>query len=140
MSLHAWEVAAILSAMFVVLILDRYPSWLVFSGVLTIMGTLGLAPPSALLEGFATSGVMAVAALFPVAAGLYSTGAISILGQKLIGQPHTARAAQMRILPPVTLSSAFLNNTPLVAMMIPITRDVSRATGITGSKLFMNLS
>src|SRR5262249_60681833 len=35
---------------------------------------------------------------------------------------------------------AFLYNTPLVAMMIPAVRDVTRKTGLDGSKLYMGLS
>jgi hypothetical protein len=38
------------------------------------------------------------------------------------------------------VGSAFLNNTPLVAMMIPVVRDLARTTGLPGSKLFMGLS
>jgi di/tricarboxylate transporter len=49
-------------------------------------------------------------------------------------------AAQLRILPPIALASAFLNNTPIVAMMIPVVRDLTRTTGLKGSKLFMGLS
>jgi di/tricarboxylate transporter len=54
--------------------------------------------------------------------------------------PKTVGAAQLRILPPVALGSAFLNNTPLVAMMIPVVRDLARNTGLAASKLFMGLS
>jgi di/tricarboxylate transporter len=71
---------------------------------------------------------------------MYATGAISILSQRMIGLPRSVGAAQIRILPPVALGSAFLNNTPIVAMMIPVVRDLARITGIAGSKLFMPLS
>jgi di/tricarboxylate transporter len=38
------------------------------------------------------------------------------------------------------VGSAFLNNTPLVAMMIPVVRDLARNAGLAASKLFMGLS
>jgi Na+/H+ antiporter NhaD/arsenite permease-like protein len=140
MTVQAWLMLAILAGMFSLLVLDRFPTWLVFMSTLTAAMTFKLAPPDALLKGFGNIGVVTVAALFPVAAGMYSTGAISILTRHLIGQPRTLGAAQVKILPPIAIASAFLNNTPLVAMMIPAIRDLSRSTGLAPSKLFMGIS
>jgi len=126
--------------MFAVLASDKLPSWLVFVGTLTVMMTLRLAPEQSLVRGFGNVGVLTVAALFPVAAGMYSTGAISLLSHRLIGQPKNARSANLKILPPITLASAFLNNTPLVAMMIPVVRDLKRQTALSAPTLFMGLS
>jgi hypothetical protein len=76
MTVQAWLMLAILAGMFALLVSDRYPAWVVFMGTLTAAMTFKLAPPDALLKGFSNSGVVTVAALFPVAAGMYSTGAI----------------------------------------------------------------
>jgi di/tricarboxylate transporter len=140
MTIAAWITLALLVAMFGFLVWNRFPIWLVFIVGLTVALTLKLAPPEALLKGFSNSGVITVAALFPVAAGMYSTGAISLLSERLIGLPKSITRAQMKILVPVSLASAFLYNTPLVAMMIPTVRDVSRRAGLSASKLFMGLS
>jgi di/tricarboxylate transporter len=140
MTLQAWIMLGILLVMFALLVWDKFPSWLVFMGTLTASMTFQLAPPDALLKGFGNIGVVTVAALFPVAAGMYSTGAISLLSTRLLGQPKTLSAAQIRILPPIGIASAFLNNTPLVAMMIPAIRDLARTTGLAPSKLFMGVS
>jgi di/tricarboxylate transporter len=140
MPLQAWEMLGVLAVMFALLIWGRLPAWLIFVGTLTAAMTLKLAAAEALLTGFSNTGVMTVAALFPVAAGMYATGAISLLSQRMIGLPKSLEAAQLRILPPVALGSAFLNNTPLVAMMIPVVRDLARDTGLAKSKLFMGLS
>src|SRR5688572_8365 len=126
--------------MFVMLVWNKLPIWLVFIGTLTVAMTLRLAPPAALLKGYSNTGVITVAALYPVAAGMYATGAISLLSEKIIGLPKSISMAQVRILVPVAMVSAFLYNTPLVAMMIPAVRDVTRRTGLTASKLFMGLS
>ena len=126
--------------MFAVLIWGRFPPWLVFIGTLTVALTLKLAPPSGLFRGFSNTGVITVAALYPVAAGMYGTGAISLISERLIGLPKSIVVAQLKIFIPVSLASAFLYNTPLVAMMIPAVRDVTRKTGLSGSKLFMGLS
>ena len=140
MPTSAWITLALLVAMFVMLAWDKLPIWLVFIGTLTVAMTLKLAPPAALLKGYSNTGVVTVAALYPVAAGMYSTGAISLLSERLIGLPGSLLSAQFKILFPLTLTSAFLYNTPLVAMMIPAVRDVSRKSGLQSSRLFMGLS
>ena len=140
MTINAWLTLALLVAMFLFLLWNRFPIWLVFIATITAAMTLKLAPPAALLKGYSNTGVVTVAALYPVAAGMYATGAISLISERLIGLPRSITAAQIRILAPVSIASAFLYNTPLVAMMIPAVRDVVRRTGLSGSKLFMGLS
>src|SRR5271170_2342388 len=137
---QAWIMLGILTIMFALLVWGKLPTWLVFMGTLTAAMTLKLASAEALLTGFSNTGVLTVAALFPVAAGMYATGAISLLSQRMIGLPRSVGAAEVRILPPIAVGSAFLNNTPLVAMMIPVVRDLARNTGLPKSKLFMGLS
>ena len=82
MSIQAWLTLVLLVLMFVVLASGKFPTWLVFIATLTAMMTLKLASPQALLKGFSNTGVLTVAALFPVAAGMYATGAISLLSQR----------------------------------------------------------
>ena len=140
MPLNAWLMVGILVTMFGFLAWGRFPAWLVFMGTLTAVMTLKLAPAEALLTGFSNPGVITVAALFPVAAGMYASGAISLLSQRLVGRPESLTSAQIRIFPPMAIGSAVLNNTPMVAMMIPVVRSLSRATGLAGSKIYMGLS
>jgi len=140
MPIDAWITLALLLGLFALLIATKLPPWVIFLGTLTIAITLELAPENELLLGFSNSGVLTVGALFIVAAGMYSTGAITLLADKLIGFPKSLRVAQLKILPSIAFGSAFLNNTPLVAMMIPVIRDISRASRISVSKLFIPLS
>jgi len=140
MTVQAWIMLGILAAMFALLVWGRFPNWLVFMGTLTACLTFRLAPHAALLKGFSNSGVLTVAALFPVAAGMFSTGAISLVTKRVFGRPKTLGAAEIKILPPIAIASSFLNNTPMVAMMIPAIRDLSRTTGLAPSKLFMGVS
>ncbi|MGI9249302.1 MAG: SLC13 family permease [Woeseiaceae bacterium] len=140
MSLDAWLTVAILVATFVALLATRLPPATVFLGALTLTVTFDLAPLGRSLAGFSNPGVLTIGALFMVAAGMYSTGAISLLSEKVIGRPKTMLGAQMKILPPIAVGSAFLNNTPLVAMMIPVIGDLCRSTGLSKGKLYIPLS
>ena len=140
MSLDAWLTVVILAATFIALLATRLPPAAVFLGALTLTVTFDLAPLGRSLAGFANPGVLTIGALFMVAAGMYSTGAISLLSEKVIGRPKTTLGAQMKILPPIAVGSAFLNNTPLVAMMIPVIGDLCRSTGLSKGKLYIPLS
>ncbi|MCF8056643.1 MAG: hypothetical protein K9K37_08390 [Desulfocapsa sp.] len=133
-------IIAILALTFALLIFSKIPPAAVFIGALTLTITFQLAPLEDSLKGFNNPGVLTIGALFMIAAGMYSTGAISILSEKLIGRPRSILKAQLKILPHIAFGSAFLNNTPLVAMMIPVIRDLSRSCGLDAKKLFIPLS
>ncbi|MBW1742781.1 MAG: SLC13 family permease [Deltaproteobacteria bacterium] len=131
---------AILALTFALLIKSKIPPVAVFVGALTLTITFGLAPLGDSLKGFSNSGMLTVGALLMVAAGMYRTGAITVIADKLIGRPKSLLAAQARILPPVAVGSAFLNNTPLVAMFIPVIRDLAKISRLPAPRLYIPLS
>ena len=133
-------IIAILALTFGLLIRTKLPPVLIFLGALTLTITFRLAPLKESLKGFSNPGVLTIGALFMVAAGMYSTGAIGMITDKLIGRPKTLFGAQLRILPMVSVGSAFLNNTPLVAMMIPVIRDLSKTCRLAATRLYIPLS
>jgi di/tricarboxylate transporter len=140
MSIDAYVTITILALTFGLLIKTKLPPVAIFVGALALTMTFGLAPMDQLLDGFANSGVLTIGALFMVAAGMYSTGAITMITEKLIGRPKTLLGAQLKILPTVSFVSAFLNNTPLVAMMIPVIRDLAKACRLAATRLYIPLS
>jgi len=140
MSADAYITIAILALTFGLLIKTKLPPVAIFVAALALCMTFGLAPMDQLLDGFANSGVLTIGALFMVAAGMYSTGAITMISEKLIGRPKTLLAAQLKILPVVSFGSAFLNNTPLVAMMIPVIRDLAKSCRLAATRLYIPLS
>ena len=101
---------------------------------------IGAVDPESALAGFAHPAVVAIGALFVVAAGLFETGASTALAHFLLGQPRSVRGAQLRLIVPVTVLSAFINNTPVVAMYLPIVRDWAKRIRVSPSKLLMPLS
>ena len=140
MTTGAYITIAILALTFSLLIRTKLPPVLIFLGALTLTITFRLAPLKESLKGFSNPGVLTIGALFMVAAGMYSTGAIGMITDKLIGRPKTLLGAQLRILPMVSVGSAFLNNTPLVAMMIPVIRDLSKTCRLAATRLYIPLS
>src|SRR5204863_1621191 len=107
--------------------------------------TLGLVSsrlPSArdAAAAFGNEALLTIAALFVVAAGLTDTGAIRLITDRVLGRPRSDAVAQVRLMLPVATMSAFINNTPIVAMFMPVVTDWCRRTGIAPSKLFIPLS
>ena len=77
-----------------------------------------------------TKGSSTIAALYVVVAGLRETGGIRWITQHLLGRPHSLVRAQVQLMLPVAGLSAFLNNTPVVAMLIPAIRDWAKKFGL----------
>jgi hypothetical protein len=93
------------------------------------------------LAGFANEGVLTVLCLFVVAEGISKTGALDWYMGKLLGRnPPTTAAAQLRLMCPVAIVSAFLNNTPVVVVMIPIVQKWARNIHISAQQLLIPLS
>jgi di/tricarboxylate transporter len=100
----------------------------------------GIVSPAEGIAGFAHPAIIMIGALFVTAAGLKETGGMEMIAQRLLGQPKTTAAAQVRLMAPVAVLSAFMNNTPIVAMYLPIINDWGRKLRISPSKLYMPLS
>ncbi|MEZ4238112.1 MAG: SLC13 family permease [Myxococcota bacterium] len=109
-------------------------------GAVVALAVLGVVTPTEALSGFANHGMLTVAGLFVIADGLDRTGAVERLSTRVLGQPRTPRAALARMVPPIVLASAVLNNTAVVAATLPAVRDWSRRMGIAPSRVLMALS
>lgn len=123
-----------------VLIFTRIAAHWVMMGALTILSVAGVLSPAEAFAGFSNSGLITVAAMFVVAAGIHASGGVDLLVRHVLRHPKGVRAAQLRISAPVILLSAFLNNTPVVATMIPAIRAWSKRIDIAPSKLMIPLS
>ena len=81
-----------------------------------------------------------IAALFAASAGLRVTGALDWIGNRLLGGATTERGALVRLAAAIVPASAFVLNTPLVAMMAPVVVDWCRRRSISPSRLLIPLS
>jgi di/tricarboxylate transporter len=98
---------------------------------------MGVLDVSEAFSGFSNPGVLTVAVLFAVAAGLRQTGAIDWVAQTALGRPASVRSALARVIFPAVPISAFLNNTAVVAMLVPAISDWARKLRLPVSKLML---
>lgn len=118
----------------------RWAPDIIMMGVLLVLLLFGVLTPKEAIAGFANEGVVTVGMLYILATGLKETGAMNALTERLLGRPKDARSAQIRLAVPVVGMSAFINNTPIVAMFLPTLAGVARRARISPSKLYMPLS
>lgn len=140
MSIDAYLATAIVVLCFAGLASGRLQPYLILLGGVTIMLLLGIVPAERALAGFGNPGVMTIGALFVVVAGLRQTGGITLLARGALGRPRSVRAAQARLLAPVMGASAFMNNTPVVAMLIPAVNEWARSLRLPLTQLLIPLS
>jgi len=140
MPLEAWITVAVVAGVLVLLAGSRQNPALILLGAVGTLILTGVLAPQDALGGFGNSGLATVAVLYVVAAGLSETGASGVVIQTLLGNARTLFGAQARMLVPVSVTSAFLNNTPVVAVMMPVVHDWARRHAMAASKLLIPLS
>lgn len=91
-------------------------------------------------SGFSNPGVMTIAVLYVIAAGLQNTGSVQWVARMLLGMPKSVPNAQLRLFAPSAFLSAFMNNTAIVSMFIPAVQDWADRLNIPASKFLIPLS
>jgi len=140
MNLDAWLTLATVLGCFGALMLTRAPADAVLLAGVALLLLGDVITVDQALAGFANEGVATVGILGVVAHGLSSAGAVEWLSSGLLGRPRSIVVAQARLMVPVALFSSVLNNTPVVAMLVPVVTDWSRRLNIPASQLMMPLS
>lgn len=140
MDWQGWFVLSLAGVALLLMSVGRYGPHLVMLSVLIVLSATGIIGPEEALSGFSNSGLITVVAMFVVAAGIHHSGGVDLVVHHLLRSPRSVRSAQARIMFPVALLSGFLNNTPVVATMIPAIHAWSRKIGIAPSKLMIPLS
>jgi di/tricarboxylate transporter len=93
------------------------------------------------ISGFSNPATITVLAMFILSAGVSRTGAVQILGRKMADFAGNSEERQLvAVLSVSGVPSGFLNNTPIVAMLIPAVSDLAREGGTSPSKLLLPLS
>ncbi|EDQ88856.1 uncharacterized protein MONBRDRAFT_8761 [Monosiga brevicollis MX1] len=136
-----------LVGMLVAMALEVAPADMIMMTTLTLFIPLGIVSVGDAVAGFANTGMLTVAVLLVVAAGVQATGATNPIRTFLeratrlkSGRTMSLPRILLIVIAPISLLSAFLNNTPVVAMMIPVLERFGQRLHIAPTKLLIPLS
>ena len=139
--LRAVATLVIVAGMFLLFLRDTFPTEVVAIGAAALMLVTGLLPYDALLAVFSNPAPWTIAAMFIIMGGLVRTGALAAFTS--LAERHASRRpvlvlAALSLF--VVLASAFVSNTPVVVVMIPVAVGLARRLGVAPSKLLIPLS
>src|SRR4051794_14359810 len=134
-----WATLAVLAALLYGLVRDL-PTDALFVGAVVLLAALRVITPEEAFGGFSNAGMLTVAALFVVAAALRETGVMELVGERFLGHVETEGKALLYMAAVLIPSAMVLNNTPKVALLVPVLIAWCRKRRISPSRLLMPLS
>lgn len=140
MTIDAWVTLAVVIGVVWALATDRFaPSLTLFTAVVLLM-VAGVVTPAEGLSGFSNPAPITVAALFVLAGAVERTGGLQPIVQVVLGGVTGTRRMLARLVLPTAGASAFLNNTPIVAMVAPQVSAWASQRGLSPSRFLIPLS
>lgn len=141
MSNQAFFVLLSLIAMIILLAKDRMRPGMTFFSFVVILMVGGVITPSEAISGFSNKGMITVAILFLVSEGVRQTGALNrIMGYIMPSKPSVVPKALGKMLPSISIISAFLNNTAVVVIFAPIVKKWAQNVKLPPTKFLIPLS
>ncbi len=138
---QAFAAMAIVLGMFILFVREVFPVEVTALTGAALMLALGILPQAQAMDVFANPAPWTIAALFIIVGGLVRTGALAAISN---AAARNVTKRPLLTLAGLTLTalglSAFVNNTPIVVVMIPIFIQLARALGVQPSKLLIPLS
>ncbi|WP_308909276.1 SLC13 family permease [Pseudokordiimonas caeni] len=131
----------VVALMFYLFTREKYPPEMVALGGVTIFLLTGILKTDDLLKALSNSAPITIAAMFVLSAALVRTGFLTRFTHllKVTGKRHPWALMPLLLIPTMA-ASAFVNNTPLVMVMIPVVMSVARDLGKAASKYLIPLS
>ena len=131
----------IVAGMFILFIRESYPAEVVAMGTAALFILLGILPIDAATKALSNSAPWTIAFMFLIMGGLVRTGALDTLTRLFERRAEShPRGTIAGLFGSVVGASAVMNNTPVVAVMIPIVIQLARKLNVAASKLLLPLS
>ncbi|WP_436924828.1 SLC13 family permease [Halosimplex amylolyticum] len=144
LSTGAVVVFALIAVALALFVSERLPPDITAIGVLVALAVLepytGVTAGEA-IQGFASRATVTILAMYVLSAGVEYTGVVDYLGAVLEAMTGGDETRLLGATVGVTgLSAGIVNNTPVVAVFIPMITGLSERAGISPSKLLLPLS
>lgn len=137
---QAWVTLVVVAGMLVALVRNLAAPEAIVLGALGVLLVFGVLTPEAAFAGLSNAAVLTVGALFIISAAIDKNGGLRFLDGLMFPRRPTLRGARYRIMLLTSGVSAFVNNTPLVAMLMPPVQTWCAKHRFAASKLMMPLS
>ena len=138
---QAFSALAILAGMLVLFVRETYPVEVTAIGGASLMLVLGVVPQEDAIAALSNAAPWTIAAMFILSGALVRTGALDSATQLALRQVKVRPKRALAVISiGVVAMSAFLNNTPIVVVMIPVFMQLARAMSLSPSKLMIPLS
>ncbi|WP_327196306.1 SLC13 family permease [Sphingomonas sp. Leaf17] len=132
---------AFVVALFVAFATERFPPVTIAVFGAGVMIALGWLTPDLVTAAFANSAPITIAAFFVLSGALVRTGTIEALASLVVRRAAQApRRTVAEMLAGAATAPAFINNTPVVIVLIPLVRRLARTVGIPATRLLIPLS
>ncbi len=139
MGLHALIAVAVVVGAVVALMIGVTTAEVIFASATAVLMATGVLTPKEALGGFGSVAVITIAELLVLAAAVRRTGILHVLADRLFGR-GVVRAPLLRLVLPAGAVSAFMNNTPVVAMFVPVVIDWCKRHNLAPSRMLMPLA
>lgn len=139
--LAAWVAIIVLIGVFVGFVLERYPPQTTALIGVAILLASGALPAEAMLGAMSNSAPATIAMLFILSGALARSGALAAASRALRRRAGSSpRLSIAALIVGAMALSAFVNNTPVTMVLIPVAISLAGATGIASSRLLIPLS
>ena len=139
--MEIWIVTSIIAVTLYLLISEKLPVDLTAIGIMVALMVTRISTPAEAVAGFSNPAVLTVGAMFLISQAMIRTGAVGFIGQAVT---HWTQGrtwmAMLLVLLIVAVASAFINNTPVVVLFIPVVLSLSCRLGISPAKYLIPLS
>ncbi len=136
-----WIVSAILLATLYLLISERLPIDLTAIGIMVVLMLARILTPAEAVAGFAHPAVITVGAMFLISRAMIRTGTVGLISEKVMDwSGGRSWLAMLLVLLIVGCASAFINNTPVVVLFIPVVLSMGCHLGISPAKYLLPVS
>ena len=137
---EAWLTLAVVTLAVLVLTRDLISPAVAFMAAVVVLLVAGVVTPAEAFQGFSNPAPITVAALYVLARAVEKSGALQPIVRATLGTTRSVRGALARMTVPVAAASAFLNNTPIIAMLSPQIGEWADRRGDSASRYLMPLS
>ena len=138
---EAYVALALVGLIFVAFVLERYPPEVTAAAGAAAFILAGFVPPAEVLAVFSNPAPLTIAAMFILSGALVRTGVLERLADTAITAASTRPVAATGLFLLATVAaSAFMNNTPVVLILIPIVIRLGRSLKVGSNRLLIPLS